>query len=174
MIPIAYGGSTKEGEVSFSAGIDEGFRPDLVIAPVIVERDAREMGAVSEPIQFHGVAGLMEPGSVEYVLDQLCKDAGVQVCLQPLFFSATRTGKHVTSVTLHDHGGNHEVRAKAFVDASGEGDLAFFGGASVRYGNHGTVQTGTLSMRLGGITADADLSPTPWTAAIQQAKQRGG
>ena len=28
-------------------------------------------------------------------------------------------------------------------------------------------------MRLGGITADADLSPTRWTAAIQQAKQRG-
>src|SRR6202022_2860745 len=54
-----------------------------------------------------------------------------------------------------------------------EGDLAFFGGASVRYGNHGTVQTGTLSMRLGGITADADLSPATWTAAIQQAKQRG-
>jgi len=28
-------------------------------------------------------------------------------------------------------------------------------------------------MRLGGIAADADLSPTRWTAAIQQAKQRG-
>jgi len=28
-------------------------------------------------------------------------------------------------------------------------------------------------MRVGGITADADLSPTRWTAAIQQAKQRG-
>jgi len=28
-------------------------------------------------------------------------------------------------------------------------------------------------MRLGGITADADLSQASWTAAIQQAKQRG-
>src|SRR5260221_9782096 len=28
-------------------------------------------------------------------------------------------------------------------------------------------------MRLGGITADADLSPTRWAAAIVQAKQRG-
>jgi hypothetical protein len=74
--------------------------------------------------------------------------------------SAARNGNHITSVTLHDHQGNHEVSAKAFVDASGEGDLAFFGGASVRYGNHGNVQTGTLSMRLGGISADADLSPT--------------
>ena len=29
------------------------------------------------------------------------------------------------------------------------------GRASVGHGNHGTVQTGTLSMRLGGITAGA-------------------
>src|SRR5258708_12094344 len=91
-----------------------------------------------------------------------------------MLLSATRNGDHITSVTLHDHNGNHEVSAKAFVDTSGEGDLAFFGGASVRYGNHGTVQTGTLSMRLGGITADADLSPTTWTPPIRQAKQRGG
>jgi len=138
-----------------------------------VLQQLREMGAASEPIQFHGVAVLIEPESVKYVLDQLCKHAGVQICLHTTLVSATRNGNHITSVTLHDHGGNHEVRAKAFVDASGEGDLAFFSGASVRYGNHGTVQTGTLSMRLGGITADADLSPTRWTAAIQQAKQRG-
>src|ERR1035437_3050642 len=142
------------------------------VADQVLQR-LREMGAISEPIQFHGVAVLIEPESVKYVLDQLCKHAGVQICLHTMFLSATRSGNHITSVTLHDHQGNHEVTAKAFVDASGEGDLAFFGGASVRYGNHGTVQTGTLSMRLGGITADADLSPTTWTAAIQQAKQRG-
>src|ERR1700680_1249527 len=142
------------------------------VADQVLQR-LREMGAASEPIQFHGVAVLIEPESVKYVLDQLCKDAGVQVCLHTMLLSATRNGNHVTSVTLHDHQGDHEVSAKAFVDASGGGDLAFFGGASVRYGNHGTVQTGTLSMRLGGITADADLSPTTWTAAIQQAKQRG-
>src|SRR6202171_4897741 len=102
------------------------------------------MGAVSEPIQFHGVTVLIEPESVKYALDQLCKRAGVHVSLHTMLLSATRNGDHITSVTLHDHGGNHEVSAKAFVDASGEGDLAFFGGASVRYGNHGIVQTGTL------------------------------
>jgi hypothetical protein len=55
MIPIAYGGSTNEGEVSFSAGIDEGFRPDLVIALVIVERDARDVIFVTRGGKKHGV-----------------------------------------------------------------------------------------------------------------------
>ncbi|MDB4933904.1 MAG: FAD-dependent oxidoreductase [Labilithrix sp.] len=123
-----------------------------------VLRQLRVMGAVSEPIQFHGVAVLIEPESVKYTLEQLCKRAGVHVCLHTMLLSATRNGDHITAVTLHDHNGNHEVSANAFVDASGEGDLAFFGGASVRYGNHEAVQTGTLSMRLGGIGADADLS----------------
>src|SRR5258708_14158825 len=125
-----------------------------------VLRCLRGMGAVSEPIQFHGVAVLIEPESVKYVLDQLCKQAGVHVCLHTMLVSATRNGNHITSVTLHDHQGTHEVSARAFVDASGEGDLAFFGGASVRYGNQGPVQTGTLSMRLGGLAAESDLSPT--------------
>ena len=88
------------------------------VADQVLQR-LREMGAVSEPIQFHRVAVLIEPESVKYVLDQLCKHAGVQVCLHTMFLSATRNGNQITSVTLHDHQGNHEVTAKAFVDASG-------------------------------------------------------
>src|ERR1700681_2420695 len=62
----------------------------------------RAMGAVSEPIQFHGVAVLIEPESVKYVLDQLCKQAGAQVCLHTMLVSATRAGNDITRVTLHD------------------------------------------------------------------------
>src|SRR6202162_6042595 len=68
-----------------------------------VLQQLRGMGAVSEPIQFHGVAVLIEPESVKYVLDQLCKHAGVQVCLHTMLLSATRNGNHITSVTLHHH-----------------------------------------------------------------------
>src|SRR5260221_7829550 len=37
------------------------------------------MRAVSEPIQFHGLAVLIDPESVKYVLDQLSKQAGSPV-----------------------------------------------------------------------------------------------
>src|SRR5260370_14322857 len=89
------------------------------VADQVLQR-LRETGTVSEPLQFHGVAVLIEPESVKYVLDQLCKHAGVQVCLYSMFLSATRNGNHITSVTLHQHAGNHEGTAKAVVDASGE------------------------------------------------------
>jgi flavin-dependent dehydrogenase len=70
-----------------------------------VLRHLRGMGAVSEPIQFHGVAVLIEPESVKYTLDQLCKRAGVHVSLHTMLLSAARNGDHITSVTLIDHNG---------------------------------------------------------------------
>ena len=47
--------------------------------------------------------------------------------------------------------GEHTLSARAFVDASGEGDLAQFAGAATRYGNDGAVNLGTLATRFGGI-----------------------
>ena len=55
-------------------------------------------------------------------------------------------------------GGAHTAHGRSFVDASGDCDLACFGGASTRYGNHGDVNLGTLGTRFGGIAADVQVS----------------
>jgi hypothetical protein len=86
---------------------------------------------------------------------------------------AERDGGLIRGVTYHDHNGDHEILGKAFVDASGDCDLAFFAGASTRYGNHGFINMGTLGMRFGGIKPDADLDAESWTAAIRKAKLDG-
>src|ERR1700687_3086190 len=65
-----------------------------------VLQQLREMGAVSDPIQFHGVAVLIEPESVKYTLEQLCKRAGVQISLHTMLLSSTRNSDHITAVTL--------------------------------------------------------------------------
>jgi hypothetical protein len=76
-------------------------------------------------------------------------------------------------VTYHDRNGDHDVSGKAFVDASGDCDLAFRAGAATRYGNHGFVNLGTLGTRFGGIGPGADLDAASWTAAIRRAKSNG-
>ena len=76
---------------------------------------------------------------------------------------ATRDRDRIVEVSWQDHAGVHTVRAKAFVDASGEGDLAFFADASTRYGNDGMVNLGTLGTRFGGMVTvilDTDLAGT--------------
>jgi len=88
-------------------------------------------------------------------------------------FRADREGGVVTRIHFADHSGEHALEAKAFVDASGDCDLAFFAGASTRYGNDGALNLGTLATRFGGLSPQADISAETVTRAIGQAKARG-
>jgi hypothetical protein len=104
------------------------------------------------------------------VLDTLCAEAGVEVLLHALVSNATREKDRIVDVSWLDHAGMHTVRARAFVDASGEGDLAFFAGAATRYGNDGLVNLGTLGTRFGGIPAEVTVSADQFAEAVAQSR----
>ena len=142
------------------------------VADNVVER-LRALGAVEGPRRFRGVFLLFDPEAVKLVLDELCAEAGVNVLLHAPVIAATREARRVTSVTVHDSNGPHVIAAPAFVDASGDCDLAFLAGASTRYGNHGAINMGTLGVRFGGIARDAEVSAARWSEAVRAAKRRG-
>jgi FAD dependent oxidoreductase len=133
----------------------------------------RRLGGVSEPRRHRGVFVVIDPEATKRALDEICRDNHVEVLLHAFVGSAERDGDRIASVTYHDHGGAHRRYGKTFVDATGDCDLAFFGGASTRYGNHGAVNLGTLGTRFGGIAADADLSADTVCQAVQAARARG-
>src|ERR1700730_16594445 len=148
-------------------------RPAVLGASAQVIAKLRELGGVRGPVKFRGTFMLLDSEAVKFALDQVCAGAGVEVILHAMVVSAQRDGGLVRSVTYHDHNGDHEVRGAAFVDATGECDLAFFAGASTRYGNHGVVNLGTLGTRFGGIAPEADVSAGTVTDVIKKAKARG-
>lgn len=148
-------------------------RPSVLGVAAQVVAKLKTLNGVKGPVKFRGTFLLLDTEAVKYSLDQICASAGVDVLLHAMVVRAERDGDQVRSVTYHDHNGDHEVRAKAYVDASGECDLAFFAGASTRYGNHGFVNLGTMGMRLGGIGPKASLKAADWTKAIHAAKLRG-
>ncbi|MEV5540024.1 FAD-dependent oxidoreductase [Saccharopolyspora shandongensis] len=133
----------------------------------------RGMGAISDPTKFTAVAAVFDPESVKRVADELCAQAGVDVLLHTHVLGADREGDRVTAVRVADHSGIHEFTAKAFVDATGEADLAHHAGAEVRYGNDGWVQNGTLGVRFGGIPANAEVTREAIGAAVRAAKKAG-
>jgi hypothetical protein len=134
----------------------------------------RRLDAVTGPQRHRGVFVVFDPEAVKHVLDQLCVQAGVEVLLHALVAGATRTDGRIAEIAYHDHAGRHSLRARAFVDTSGEGDLAGLGGASVRYGNDGAVNLGTLGTRFGGIPKDVVVTADQVTAAVQAARAAGG
>lgn len=138
-----------------------------------VMQGLRRLGAVTGPQRHRGVFVVFDPEAVKLVLDSLCAEAGVQVLLNAFVCGATRSDGHIVDLRWQDHGGEHTLRARAFVDASGEGDLAELAGAATRYGNDGAVNLGTLATRFGGIPRDVTVSAAEITAAVQAARLAG-
>ena len=133
----------------------------------------RALGALVGPKRFRGVFVVFDPEAVKRVLDDLALQAGVDVLLHALLVGAERDGNAVRTVTVQDRSGPHVIEARAFVDASGDCDLAYFAGASTRYGNRGFINMGTLGTRFGGIPREVPVSAARWSEAIRAAKARG-
>ncbi|AJC21040.1 FAD-dependent oxidoreductase [Pandoraea pulmonicola] len=132
------------------------------------------MGAITGPQRHRGVFLIFDPEAVKLVLDRVCRDAGVDVFLHAFVTGAERDGDSISTVRFADHSGEHSIEASAFVDASGDCDLAAFAGASTRYGNGGAVNLGTLGTRFGGIASHADVSAESVHKAIVGALQAAG
>lgn len=133
----------------------------------------RAEGAVSEPQLFTATAVVFDPETVKRILDDLCGKAGVDVRLHSQIVGARRESGRIRAIQVADHHGVHEITGTAFVDATGEADLATFGGAAVRYGNDGRVQNGSLGVRFGGVPSDVTLSKENVAAAVCAARDRG-
>jgi hypothetical protein len=133
----------------------------------------RAEGAVTGPQRFTAPAVVFDPEALKRVLDELCAAASVEVRLDSQIIAAHRDDGRISSVQVADHAGVHELTADAFVDATGEADLASFAGASVRYGNDGMVQNGSLGVRFGGVPAGVDLSKARVKQAVRAARVQG-
>ena len=133
----------------------------------------RRFNAVTPPQRHRGVFVAFEPEAVKRVLDDICREAGVDVLLHSFIAGADRENGQIKQVRYQDHEGLHEINGHAFVDASGEGDLAWFAGASTRYGNHHMINLGSLGTRFGGVAADTEIPSEALTEAIRAAERRG-
>lgn len=133
----------------------------------------RARGAVSEPRKFNAVTVVFDPESVKVVLDDLCRAAEVDIRLHSLLIGAHTDGDRITGVEVADHEGVHRFTADAFVDATGDADLAHRAGAEIRYGTDGRVQNGSLGVRFGGIDPEAEVTVRTVGEAVRAAKAAG-
>ena len=141
-----------------------------------VLREIDALGGDASPVRTPSnvVIALLDPEIVKFALDRVCERAGIDVLLHTTLIGATSAADGIAWIDTYDHGGRSEYAAGAFVDASGDADLATLCGAAVRYGgSDGAAQNGTLVVRFGGIAATADTSRGAWEGAVRAAKARG-
>lgn len=169
------GGAATLRNVVTYCGLHERTTGKQVVAGVageVLDR-LRALGAVSEPTRFTGVSVVFDPESVKVVLDDLCREAEVVVRLHTMLIGAESTGDAVWRVSLADHSGTQVLTGSAFVDATGDADLATLAGAAVRYGTGGSAQNGTLGARFGGIPIGMHIDRELLGTAVRRARAEG-
>ncbi|MEC7488222.1 MAG: FAD-dependent oxidoreductase [Pseudomonadota bacterium] len=154
------GASTMRSVVTYCGLYTLDSQPKIAVGGIAKEVSERleARGAITGPIRHRGVFVVFEPEAVKIVLDELVAEAGVTVMHGAFLAEAEREDGKILSVTVATHSGLHKIKAKAFVDCTGEGDLAARAGAATRYGNGMHVNLGTLSTRFGGIARDASVT----------------
>lgn len=117
---------------------------------------------------------LLDPEVIKLALDELVSAAGVDLLLHTRVIGAEGAGHAVRRLEAVDHGGRHGIEAAAFVDASGDANLAWLAGAGTVLGNAaGEFQSGSMMVRFGGIPRGVEVTPATVAEAVHRAKEAG-
>ncbi len=95
-----------------------------------------------------------EPESLKFLYDQLVIESGVYLRLFTTAVSVNRENDTITDVITYSKSGFEEWKAKIFIDATGDGDIAAKAGVPFEQGEKGDkrkVQPSTLCFSISGL-----------------------
>ena len=115
-----------------------------------------------------------QPEYLKCALDHLLQKLQADLLLHSLVIGAQTEKDRICALTCADDEGIFTIRAKAFVDASGDANLARLAGAKITWGGErGQVQAASLPFRLSGVDITKDMSPAAVKRAVEQARNAG-
>ncbi len=159
---LAYCGFFQQGETPIKA---VGGVADLVLEAL------RTLGLSCDPYCSPTTRNwiiLLEPEAVKLALDRVLAARGVDLLLHTRVAAVTRTADRVQSVTLAGMDGRRRVAAEAFVDATGDANLALLAGLACRTGGEGgQLQAISAPIRVGGRDPSTPVDRTAIIAAFE-------
>lgn len=115
-----------------------------------------------------------DPEMLKLALEMLVQESGVHLLLEAYMTAVHLRGSCIETVTAVDDEGSFTVAAKAFVDATGDANLAYLAGSETKFGDaQGHVQMATMEMRLGGAPRDLKVTAEDIGAALEKARAAG-
>jgi hypothetical protein len=140
------------------------------IADPLLER-MRALGGLSEPHLIFGKihAQAYDTAAFKCAADALLLHCGAQLLFHALAVGVLRRGGNgpLEALLLETKSGRVGVRAKTFIDASGDGDLAHFAGVPMEKGDaNGSLLYPTLMFRVGNV--DAARAGDAWRTIPQR------
>jgi hypothetical protein len=106
------------------------------------------------PLECNGFGSFIyDPEEMKLLLENLCRDSGVNVLLHTRATDAEVNAGTLTAVVAANHAGNQVYSAKTFLDCTGNGDLAAYAGCSYEAGHpeNGKLQPTSLHALVTGV-----------------------
>lgn len=101
----------------------------------------------------------IDPEVLKLVTQKLCLEAGVHLLLNTYIAGTETEGQRVTAIRIVNKSGESTLRAKVFIDATGDADLVASAGGAFHLGNvEGRVMSISLFSRLGNVDLDRHLA----------------
>ena len=107
------------------------------------------VGHILDNKQYTSTFTPFQSEGLKIVLDEKLQEAGCTVLLHSFIGGVRRNMGRIESVTVCNKDGSHELRAKVFIDATGDGDIAAWAGARMSKGRpeDGAAQPMTTKMK---------------------------
>lgn len=107
----------------------------------------------------HNSVTLYDHEIFKFVAFRKVLEAGIEVLLHTELYSVNVDNRTLRSITLSGKGWRIEVRAKIFIDGTGDGDMAYMCGATYAKGQKdtGVLQPPTLMFNVRGVDIDKTI-----------------
>ncbi len=121
----------------------------------------------------------IDPEVLKRITEQLVIESGCNLLLHTIVTDVTKRKGRLTSVRIHNKGGNSTLKAKYYIDCTGDADLIALAEGSYEYGDtEGLVQAGTLCFRIANLDTQRFMEYVKETGengnlqvAVERAKQ---
>ncbi len=111
--------------------------------------------------------------TLKLALDSLIAESEANLLLHTHVVDALVRDDNIVELVCVDDEGRFFVRADAFVDATGDANLARMAGSPTLYGENGKTQMASLVMWVGGIEPGNNYSAERLEQALRKAKEAG-
>lgn len=106
-------------------------------------------GHIYDTMQYISYLTPFNAEGLKLVLDEMTAEAGCTVLFHTFIGGVNKVDGWIKSLTVCNKDGIHTVSAKVYIDATGDGDVAFFAGAPMAKGrlSDGAAQPMTMNMK---------------------------
>ena len=157
--------------------VEDGKRVDLAAGLFGEINDClQKRSDLDESVRFLEKDMYFREEELKYVLNEMVTEAGVQLLFHAYIFRAERQGDRITSVSVATRGGELQIEADRFIDATGDAQLAYLAGCPTTLGREPDhlCQPMTLCFRVGNVNVERFMASRPvWAKAHAESLAAG-